>query len=295
MGTTAFPIRQTGDGVGTTDTALRQIVAALYPNKGIISGLKVTGTNSLAYNVSTGVAICSKGISDGNTLAYSEGGNLTVAANDANNPRIDTIWITSHDATQGDSDNLVTLGVTQGTAEAIPTEPRIPTYATKIVSMLMPAGAATTASATQNGTADYAIPYGASLGVLYSYQDTTDGNQNAYDWKIQNAATITLPTDRILQFRYSRCTSTAKGETSMYTSFIVDGNTVASSELVIDHFWATRRFEAYALVPAGTHSIAVRDKLRAPARFNYRYSNGGDVNLNFTGMQFQIIDAGVAK
>lgn len=294
MSTTAFPIRQTGDGVGTTDTALRQIVAALYPNKGIVSGLKVTGSNSLAYSVSAGVAVCSKGTSDGNTLAFSEGGSLTVAANDADNPRIDTIWITSHDATQGDADNLVTLGVTQGTAEAVPTEPQIPTYATKIVSMLMPAGAVTTSSATQSSTEDYAVPYGASLGILHTYQDTTDGNQKAYDWKIQNAATITLPTDRMLHLRYSRCVSTAKGETSEYVSFIVDGDVVASGELVIDHFWAVRMFDAYVAVPAGTHTIAVKDKLRAPARFDYRFS-GDDKTMNFTGMQFQVIDAGVVK
>ncbi|WP_298578711.1 hypothetical protein [uncultured Olegusella sp.] len=293
MGTTAFPIRQTWDGVGTTDTALRQIVAALYPNKGIISGLKVIGTNSLAYNVLAGVAVCSKGTSDGNTLAYSEGGSLTVAANDTDNPRIDTLWITSHDATQGDSDNLVTLGVTQGTAEAIPTEPQIPTYATKIVSMLMPAGAVTTASATQNGTADYAIPYGASLGVLHSYQDTTNGNQKPYNWKLQNAATISLPTDRILHLRYSRSVS-ARKETSEYVAFLVDGEIVASGELTIGQFWAVRMFDAYVTVPAGTHSIAVKDKLRGDAQFNYRVA-ANENGMNFLGMQFQIIDAGVVR
>lgn len=148
MSNTALGVAQSSAGVGTTDTAMRHILGAQWESTGVVDGLAVTGGTTLAYAVAAGVAVCSKGDSDGKTLAWFAGGTTpTVAANSAGNPRIDCIWITSHDLTQGDSDNLVTLGVTQGTAAATPTAPTIPTYATLLAQMRMPAGATTTANA----------------------------------------------------------------------------------------------------------------------------------------------------
>lgn len=56
MTTTAFPVRQTEAGVGCTDIAMRKIFGALYPDKGVITGLSVKGGNSLSYTVSEGAA-----------------------------------------------------------------------------------------------------------------------------------------------------------------------------------------------------------------------------------------------
>ena len=206
MSTTAFPVRQSSGGVGTTDIQLRNIIRYLYPTKGIVGGLTVTGTTLMRYQVAGGLAVCSKGESDGNTLAYYEGGTTnTVSTNSASNPRIDVVWITSHDITQGDSNNLVTLGVTTGTAAAAPAEPTIPTYATKLASMLVPAGASTTAGCTQYGTADYSIPYAANLGMMHNYLDTTNNVvYNQAVWIDQDAAIIDLPTDRIVHVHYSK-------------------------------------------------------------------------------------------
>lgn len=188
MTTTAFPVRQTDAGVGCTDIALRHIVAACYQDTGILSGLTVKGGNSLSYTVSEGVAVCSKGAADGSTLAYFEGGSVDVSANSSSNPRVDVAWITSHDITQGDEDNLVTIGVTEGTAAASPVEPDVPSYATKLCAMQMPGGATTTSSATQYGAADMAMPYGASEGVVADVAYTTDRTI------IKSGSTVTLAT-----------------------------------------------------------------------------------------------------
>lgn len=167
MSNTAFGVAQTSAGVGTTDTDMRKIIAAQWESTGVIDGLAVTGTTSLYYKVAAGVAVCSKGASDGKTLAYFSGGSTpTVSANSSGNPRIDCIWITAHDATHGDSDNLVTLGVTQGTAAATPTAPTIPTYATLLAAMLVPAGATTTATATIAVSATVPNHYGMSRTQL---------------------------------------------------------------------------------------------------------------------------------
>lgn len=186
MSNTAFGVAQTSAGVGTTDTDMRKIIAAQWESTGVIDGLAVTGTTSLYYKVAAGVAVCSKGASDGKTLAYFSGGNTsTVSANSSGNPRIDCIWITAHDATQGDSDNIVTLGVTQGTAAATPTAPTIPTYATLLAQMVMPAGATTTANAFLAKAPAQATPYMLSTvqsdGTHVWYgTDVYNGSANGY-------------------------------------------------------------------------------------------------------------------
>lgn len=198
MSNTAFGVAQTSAGVGTTDTDMRKIIAAQWESTGVIDGLEVTGTTSLYYRVAAGVAVCSKGASDGKTLAYFSGGNTsTVSANSSGNPRIDCVWITAHDATQGDSDNLVTLGVTQGTAAATPTAPTIPTYATLLAAMLVPAGATTTANAYRAKKPSAATPYMLSTvqsdGTHVWYgTDVFNGSPNGcgyvYLWSGQGAA-----------------------------------------------------------------------------------------------------------
>lgn len=296
MATTAFPVRQDSGGVGTTDVQLRNIIKYLYPTRGIVGGLTVTGGTAMRYQVAGGLAVCSKGASDGNTLAYFEGGETDeVSANSASNPRIDVVWITSHDVTQGDSDNLVTLGVTVGTAAATPTEPTIPTYATKLASMLVPAGSTTTAGCTQYGTADYVIPYAASLGVLHSYLDTRNGvvfNQQV--WLTQDTAVIDLPTDRIVQIHYSKCMGRTSENvaTTTYVKFKVDGVVVDSAELGIPTTnWTSYVRDAYVQIPAGTHTITIQDYVRyGSITVHYGYNSSTD--MLFPGLEVKIIDIG---
>ncbi|MDD6565952.1 MAG: hypothetical protein PUF11_04085, partial [Parafannyhessea umbonata] len=123
MADVALGIRNNGSD-GTTPLALRLALAALFPQSGILSGLGVKGSSSLAYSVAQGVAVCTRGAGDGSTLAtVSAGSTPAVAANGAGYPRIDAVWVTAHDKDQGDADNHVTLGVTQGTAAASPARP----------------------------------------------------------------------------------------------------------------------------------------------------------------------------
>lgn len=163
MSNTAFGVAQTSAGVGTTDTDMRHILAAQWESTGVIDGLAVTGKTSLYYGVAAGVAVCSKGPSDGKTLAYFGGGNTdTVPANSSGNPRIDSVYIYSNDANQGDEDNFVHIGVVSGTAAAVPAAPTIPTYATLLAKMVMPAGATTTANAHHAASATVPNHYGMS-------------------------------------------------------------------------------------------------------------------------------------
>lgn len=291
MSNTALGVAQSSAGVGTTDTAMRQILAAQWASTGVVSGLAVKGGTTLAYTVAAGVAVCSKGASDGKTLAWFEGGSTTtVAANSSGNPRIDCVWITSHDLTQGDSDNLVTLGVTQGTPAATPTAPTIPTYATLLAQMRMPAGATTTANATQAASIGYAIPYGASLGKL---GDTTWTQGADYSSAITlPAQSFYLPTQRLISAEMTvTCASLSGSDGSVYVRLYLDG--------VVKRTFEHRTFPSSATsgffrdvwtVPAGNHTVYATI---VPGIANFHTYGTGDAN-GWAGQRLMTFDEGVA-
>jgi hypothetical protein len=199
MANVAFGVRQTANGIGTTDTDIRHMLAQKWLNKGVVGGLQVSGGSTMAYNVSAGMAICSRGASDGFTEAYFSGGSTpTVEANSSSNPRIDVVWITAHDMSQGDTDNLVTIGVTKGTAAASPSAPTIPTYATELATMLLPGGATSTVSAVVMSPGPRAVPYGSSMGIIAHVVYTANwvGERS---WMSLCSATFSLPYERLLR------------------------------------------------------------------------------------------------
>lgn len=264
MSTTAFPVRQSEDGTGCTDIALRHIMGALYPYTGIVTGLAVTGGNTLAYNIAEGVAVCSKGEADGNTLAYYEGGTVDTTANSGSNPRIDVIWITSHDLTQGDSDNLVTVGVTQGTAAASPEEPALEKGQTKLAAMLVPASATTTQGCTAYGSTPYAIPYGGSLGCLGSFSGTYSGSHAMNGkWTLTSTCTITVPTKRLVEVAHkARWNCPSKDLTSCYIKLNIDGVDITdgNDERPIFKYWVMDLWSKNVEVEAGTHTVNIYTK-----------------------------------
>ena len=291
MSNTAFGVAQTSAGVGTTDTDMRKIIAAQWESTGVIDGLAVTGTTSLYYRVAAGVAVCSKGASDGKTLAYFSGGNTsTVSANSSGNPRIDCIWITAHDATQGDSDNLVTLGVTQGTPAATPAAPTIPTYATPLAQMLVPAGATTTANAHHAASVGYAIPYGASLGKL---GDTTWPNDADYSSSITiPAQTFYLPTERLVSVDVTlTCASTGAGDGSVYVRLYLDGTLRRTFEQRTIRGVANSSFARDLwTVPAGNHTVYATI---TPGLANFHAYGTGTAD-SWAGQRLMTFDEGVA-
>lgn len=301
MSTTAFPVRQTTDGVGCTDVTMRKIMAALYPTKGIVDGLTVSGQNALSYKVTSGVTVCSKGSSDGTVLAYSEGGSVATAANPASNPRIDVVWVTSHDVTQGDSDNLVTLGCTQGTAAATPTEPDIPSYATKIAAMQLPANATTTANATQFGAANV-IADVATMGRLATFTNTTTqtGDSGIGNYYTQESVTFTVPTKRLVEAVYEVAICEVNGTNFIgwgVKCFNLDGKAVPNSTFefrVEPAITETRTARVLMEVAAGPHTVSITNGKMAGDAKGAPYFKYGSVadGRSYIGRRLTIWDRG---
>lgn len=258
MSDVALGVRNSG-ATGTTPLAMRRAIAALY-GRGIVGGLGVSGTDSLSYSVAAGVAVCSKGSGDGGTIAsWSGGSSPAVAANGSGHPRVDAVWLTSHDVDQGDADNLVTVGVTQGTPAASPARPAVPSYATPLAYMLVPAGATTTAQATVQARGADAIPYGASMGLMGYMRDTYDGElRGSYNGQmhVDYSTTVTVATDRLVEMRW--CATLSGGSDSdCIVAMAVDGSrrmqffvTPPSSGR-----WDYKEVHFVATLKAGTHTL----------------------------------------
>lgn len=258
---------------GTTAQDFRLIAGALWQNAGIVSGLKVSGKSSMAYNVSAGVAVCTRGASDGKTLAYWPGGSVATTANSGGNPRIDSIYLIAHDLSHGDADNAVAVGVAQGTPAASPMAPSfppsIPTGATLIATMNVPAGATTTAQTSPAGSTVYAIPYGSTLGILGETSTTANANGDTrpnvtYE---QESVSFYLPTDRIVDITYSACfSSNSRTEWCSWGiwAFLVDGKALSGTTaewLARDGVWETHSYSRKVELAAGHHTVTVRNGL----------------------------------
>lgn len=313
MATTALGIMQTGDGAGVDPLTHRRIIKSHWANAGIVSGLKVTGGSGLTYNVSAGNAVLSRSDSDGYTEAYWEGGTTNaVSTGDPSNPRIDTVWLKAYDAQQGDPDNRVHVGVTQGTPSSSPVAPSAPSGCLAIARMRMPAGATSTSSAQQTTARDYAIPYGSSLGRIGHYHDTTNGNIDTtrYAKTTRCAVSVNVPTDRLVDLQFTAsaaCSGSGEQYTCWYVAFSVDGSELSYSggELHLNAKTCQTVQRTFTTeLGAGTHTIAVLTawvsgdtypKVRSGSYSGTGTGADGKFTGTYPGMILEVWDRGVTQ
>ena len=315
MATTALGIMQDSEGAGVDPLTHRRIIKARWTNPGIITGIGVSGTSGLTYQVGAGNAVLCRAESDGYTEAYWEGGQTpAVAVGDPSNPRIDTVWLRANDLQQGDPDNRVQVGVTQGTPAASPVAPDAPDGCLAIAAMLVSAAATSTAKATQTTQREFAIPYGATLGLLGSYHDTTNGSFDTtrMSKSLRCAVQVTVPTDRLLELRFTASVASG-GEygtddyTNWYHAFALDGTEVPYSggEVYLNNTTCeTYTWTHVVEATAGVHSVAAVTAwvsgTDAPIRRAGTYESQGSGSAakfagTFPGLLLEVWDRGVAS
>jgi hypothetical protein len=284
------------------DTAsARKINAAEY-SVGVLRGCKIsTSSTNRTYKVSRGsdpasIAVGSATAADGAVIFPVPDGLTTgaVAAGDPTNPRIDSVFAVQHDAAAGDADNQVVLVAVSGTPAASPTPPAAPAgIAVKLASFTVPKSASTTSQATPYGNVDFSVPYGASLGVLWSWTDTFNGVANQ-DPLILGLTSLYFPTDRNVDMEIMPNVSGENGATGTCAyGFQLDGNEFVSFEIGYDVNWQTRYVKIPVKVTSGLHTFAFRRWWRAGAKFVQHYGLQSD--LIFPGTIFQVVDKGVAQ
>ncbi|KFI65888.1 hypothetical protein [Bifidobacterium cuniculi] len=255
------------DNKGCDALTHRRIIGAEWRTTGILEGLDVSGTAGLQYKVDAGTAVVARSDSDGKMLARYEGGTVDTVAGDASNPRIDAIWIASHNSHQytDDPDNQVYVGVTRGTPAASPAKPTIPEYATLLRYMTVPAAAASTQGATRTDGVEYALHYasnGQRLGGYYDRRSFTISNKES-NKGVFCRVPIFIPTDRYIRFdmsiNFSATGSKGALDFSKYTelrvAFRIDGAIKGPTRNLTGYgAWDSRQLNFTTICGRGNHT-----------------------------------------
>ena len=299
MATTAVGIMQDGEGNGTSPHTLRKCIQARWVSPGIVCGLDVAGRNDLRYDVAAGVAVLRRSEADGCTEAYWEGGQTPAVQAGGSNPRIDLVWMKANDLQQGDPDNLVVVGVESGVPSASPVAPQCPAGCTPIALMRVPAGASSTASAQDLGDRDYAVPYGASMGVLARLEEAVDGTVDNSKQTPFLQTKLHFPTNRNITLHAFLCVSTPEkdGQTGVATCrFMIDGERYTTRKVEYTGNWVTYEPTTDAEVSAGDHTFGIVMFNQTGPGFVAHYGEGSgfDAGDNYVGRVLRIDDNGPA-
>lgn len=308
--TTALGVAPDDNGVGLDPLTHRQIIKREWRNTGVVDGLQPGGRSDLRYNVPGGMAVCSMGDADGYTKAYWPGGPTenTVDAGDATYSRIDVVYIM---AKTGSDDNTVHVMVQQGVPSASPVAPTLPAGAIAVGYRLMPAGGATTNAATPTGNINYAIPTSGTMGRLCYETESADGpanfNGKGTDY-FSLACSTWLPTDRIIEFRFSgiacaadhndpsKPTMNATQMACWYAGIQLDNADIAGggAQFQVSRAWQPVYLNVIRIIPAGWHSIRLRNH-RVPWGENVYFICRSDDSQTYPPRTLEVWDRGVAK
>lgn len=153
---------------GASALSIRQGV--FYDGQGnVVSGNTDTGTMSYSVRACQFVLYLLGVASSGAVTAVNDAVfKATTTAAPGSNSRIDVIWVRQHAvASDGgpDANNILEIGVTQGTPAASPTVPVIPTGAMALAQAIMPAGATSTNALTITQTHGWTTTHGSAIPV----------------------------------------------------------------------------------------------------------------------------------
>ena len=190
----AFPIglpseeQPDGTWVGTTPQGIQRVIGSMYQNSGILPGnrtkYKVEGTTSWAYRVPSLTAFMwTSYASRLGVLVPIDEETIPISAPVGGATRTDTIYC--------DLDGVVKV------AEGATAAPE----GVEIDRVVIPAGATNTQGITSNWDTRYAIPAGASLGMLAKYEfpnNTRPPTPGGSDHVVYTKR-FTVPTDRLVR------------------------------------------------------------------------------------------------
>lgn len=269
-----------GNFRGTSPGGIQRILGQSYMNQGIIPGpvgTGVMGTSGWQYRVVAGAVFAYTSTTNrtGVVIPF-EDAYLPCDPAPTNASRTDTVWV----------DLEGTVRLNQGSKAA--------GGAGEILgSITLPAGAGNTAVGVPSYDRRYAIPAGASLGLLHAFLDPgNDGTGNPNPMTL-GTGRISLPSDRIVQFKMTHCYAAAvEGEQSTVGWRIyIDNVLVSNFTTRMEGTSPSVNYMEYSqLIPMGSHTVHYQQ---------YRVGGGEFVHKKggaqmWPGNRFEVWDGGPA-
>lgn len=239
-----FGLAALEDGTCTTPAGMQRILGSRWGNPGVIAGCGVSGRADMKWQVDAGAVV----VETGTGLAVEvpvESTQVTSPAAPSTGTRRDYIYT--------DITGQVKIASS------------LPASGSVIESVIVPAGATATNQMGVEFAQRYALPVGASLGMIAEWADPSQAgaaytSPEAVKW---NYTLPILPTDRLLEFRITQCLTTnydSPGENlrgSVGHRIKIDGAEIAWVEVEYTNVWEAKQISCQANVSGGVaHTVA---------------------------------------
>lgn len=277
-----WPKAPAQDGTGTTVQDLQRIVGAQYSTSGILptGGVTVTGTSSMAYKVSAGAVILKTAAGLGTLYPIEEQTVNTVPA-PSTGSRQDRVVM--------DRDGAVR--VVQGAA---------PAGGITLGLFTVLAGITSTLAAQQSMDRNFAIPAGASLGLLHRFHDPANGTQGNKNAMTLGSGRFNLMSDRLVRFDMTHCISAlqapAPGAEAAAIRWRVYIDNVIEVAFTTRAQWVNPQTNFMSFTKAlseGAHTVHyVQDQIEG---FATGFMHHKGTAAAYAGNRFEVWDAGVSR
>lgn len=278
-----WPKAPQADGTGTQPVDLQRIVGAQYATSGILptGGVTVTGTGSMTYKITAGAVILKTPAGLGLLHAVEEQTINTLPA-PSTGSRTDRVVM--------DADGRIYI-----------TEGATPAGGITLAVFTVMAGVTATVNAQQSVDRSYAIPAGASLGLLHKFHDPANdvtGNPNAMT--LGNGRFV-LPSDRLVRFDLTHCLSAIQkvGNTATEAAavrwrvYIDNALELAFTTRVAWTIPQTNFMSFTKQLAPGAHTVHyVQDQIEG---FSTGFKHHKGTAAGYPGNRFEVWDAGAAR
>lgn len=262
---------------GTSPVDMQRIIGAQYMSSGILpnGGLSVEGTSSMAYKVNPGACFMwTSSSARTGMLVPVEATTVNTVAAPSTGSRVDTVYVDGEGAVR----------VVQGTS--------IP-GGVAIARFTVPAGITATTAAQQSLDRHFAIPTGASLGLLHRFHDPANGIAGNTAPMTLGSGRFTLPSDRMVRFDLTHCIGGESGEaTVMRWRVYIDG--ILETAFTTRAEWTLPQVNHFSFsksLSEGAHQVHYVQDRYYGARFIH-HKGGADA---WPGNRFEVWDAGASQ
>ena len=271
-------------GAGTTPRDLQRIIGASFMTPGVVpnGGLTVEGTSSMAYKVNPGAVVLLSSTDGRATIAAIEETIVNTIPAPATGSRVDSVYVDHDGAVRVANSAVIPGGVSIGR-------------------FTVPAGITATNAAPQSLDRNFAIPVGASLGLLHQFHDPANGIKGNVSPMTLGSGRFFLPSDRLVRFDLTHCLSAIQESNSDQPSAAIRWRVYIDRQLELAFTTRVTRaapqtnFMSFTVsLGEGAHDVYyVQDQIEGLSGPGWMHHKG--TAQGYPGNRFEVWDAGASR